>query len=94
MHTISKRPLHKTVPAFFLTISYSIFIAIIRRVLKASFAWKQLKADYSKNIWKEENRDGSFVYPLIDYMSVKKKIIENCNSVGTGAHKGGKVVSF
>ena len=59
-----------------------------------SFAWKQLKADYSKNVWKEENCGRGFVYPLIDYMSMKKKKIENCNSVGTVAHKGGKVVSF
>ena len=85
--------LHKTVPAFFLTMSYSIFIAIIRRVLKAFFAWKQLKVDYSKNIWKEENRGHRFVCPLIGYISVKKNI-ENCNSVGAGDHKVGKVVNF
>ena len=70
---ISNRLLHKTVPAFFLIMSYSFFIAITRRALKAYFAWKQLKVDYSKNIWKEENRGRSFVYPLIGYMSVKKK---------------------
>ena len=76
--------LNKTVPALFL---------IIRRVLKASFAWKQLKVDYSKNIWKEENRGHGFVCPLVGYISEKKNI-ENCNSVGAGAHKVGKVVSF
>ena len=62
--------------------------------MKASFAWKQLKVDYSKNIWKEKNRGQGFVCPLIGYISVKKNI-ENCNnSVGAGAHKVGKVVSF
>ena len=34
-----------------------------------------------------------FVCPLIGDISVKKNM-ENCNSVGTGAHKVGKVVSF
>ena len=29
---------------------FSFFIAVIRRVLKTYFAWKQLKVDYSKNI--------------------------------------------
>ena len=63
-HT-SNRLLHKTVPAFLLIISHSFFIAIIRRVLKAYFAWKQLKVDYSKNIWKEENRGHGFVCLLV-----------------------------
>ena len=31
---------------------------------------------------------------MIGYISVKQKIIENWNSVGAGAHKVGKVVSF
>ena len=62
--------------------------------MKAHFAWKQLKEDYySKNIWKEENRGHAFVGILVSYISVKK-IIENCNSVGAGAHKEGKAVSF
>ena len=69
---ISNRLLHKTVPAFFLIMSHSFFIAIIRRVLKAYFAWKQLKVDYSKNIWKEENRGHGFVCLLVGYISVKK----------------------
>ena len=73
--------------------SYSFFIAITRRALKAYFAWKQLKVDYSKNIWKEENRGHGFVCLLVGYISVKK-IIENCNSVGAGAQNIGKVVSF
>ena len=90
---ISNRLLHKTVPAFFLIMSHSFFIAIIRRVLKAYFAWKQLKVDYSKNIRKEENRGHGFVCLLVGYISVKK-IIENCNSVGAGAQNIGKVVSF
>ena len=39
----------------------SIFIAIFRRALKAYFAWKQLKVDYSKNIWNEENLGHGYV---------------------------------
>ena len=65
------------------------FIAIIWRVSKSYFAWKQLKVDYSKNIWKEENRGHGFVCLLVGYISVKK-IIENFNSVGAGVHKAGK----
>ena len=54
---------------------------------------KQLKVDYSKSIWKEENHGHGFVCLLVSYISVKN-IIENCNFVGPGAHKVGKVVSF
>ena len=61
--------------------------------MKAYFPCKQWKADYSKNIWKEKNRGHGFVCLLVGYISVKK-IIENCNSVGAGSHKVGKVVSF
>ena len=67
--------------------SHAIFIAIIRQVLKAHFAWKQLKVDYSQNIWKEENRGHGFVYLFVGYISEKKKNIENFNSVSAGAHK-------
>ena len=73
--------------------SYSFFIAITRRAVKAYFARKQLKVDYSKNIWKEENSGHGFVSLLVGYISVKK-IIENCNSVGAGALNVKKVVSF
>ena len=79
--------MHKTIP---IPMSYSFFIAITQQVLKAYFAWKQVKVDYSKNIWKEENRRHSFVSWLATYQW--EKIIENCNSVGTGAQKVGKVV--
>ena len=74
--------------------SFSFFIAITRRALKANFARKQLKEDYSKNIWKEENRGHDFLCLLVGYISVKKKIVENCNSVGAGAQNIGRVVSF
>ena len=57
------------------------------------YSIKQLKVDYSKNIWKEGNRGPGFVCLLVGYISVKK-IIENCYSVGAGAHKVGTVVSF
>ena len=50
--------------------------------------------DYSKNDWKEENRRYGFICLLGGYISVKKKIIENCNSVRAGAQNIGKVVSF
>ena len=69
---ISNRLLQKTVTAFFLIMSYSFFIAITRRALKAYFAWKQLKVDYSKNIWKEENRGNGFICISVGCISVKK----------------------
>ena len=69
---ISNRLLHKSVPAFFLKMSYSIFIGVIRRVLKVYFGWKQLKVDYSKNISKEENHGDGFVCSVVGYISVKK----------------------
>ena len=72
--------------------SYSLFIAITRQALKAYFAWKQLKVDYSKNIPKEENCGHGFVSWLATYQW--KKIIENFNSVGAGDQNIGKVVSF
>ena len=68
----SNRLLHKTVPAFFLIMNYSFFIAITRRALKAYFASRHLKVDYSKNTWKEENRGHGFVCLLVRYISVKK----------------------
>ena len=61
--------------------------------MKAYFPCKQWKADYSKNIWKEKNRGHGSVCLLVSYISVKK-ITENCNFVGAGARKVGKVVSF
>ena len=73
---ISDRLLHKTVPAFYLIMSFWFFIAIIRRVLKAYFPWKQSKADSSKNIQKEKNCGLGFVCLLVGYMSVKKKILK------------------
>ena len=57
--------------------------------MKAYFAWKQLKVDYSKNTWKEENLGHDFVRLLVGYISVKI-FFENFNSVDAGAHKLGK----
>ena len=68
---ISNRVLNKNMPVFFLTMSHAFLIAIIRWVLKAYFAWKQLKTDYAKNIWKEENHGHGFVYPLVGYISAQ-----------------------
>ena len=73
--------------------SFSFLIAVTRPAFKGYFAWKKLKVDYSKNIWKEENCGHGFVCLLVGYISVKK-IIENCNSVGAGAQKVEKVVNF
>ena len=57
--------------------------------MKAYFAWKQLKVDYSKNTWKQENPSTVvFVSWLATYQW--QKIIENFNSVGAGAHRLGK----
>ena len=67
---ISNKLLHKTVPAFFLIMSCSVFIAMTRRVLKVYFPWKQWKADYSKNIWKEKNCGHGIVCLLVGYISV------------------------
>ena len=50
--------------------------------------------DYAKNIWKEENRGHGFVCLFVGYISVKKKMIENFNSIGVEAHKVGKSSSF
>ena len=61
--------------------------------MKAYFALKQLIVDYSKNLWKERNRGHNFACLLVGYISVKK-IIENCSSVGAGAHEVEKVVRF
>ena len=58
---VSNRMLNKSGPAFFLTLSHSFFIETIRRVLKAYFTWKQIKADYSKYIQKVENGEQDFV---------------------------------
>ena len=93
-HTFPAECCRKPCPRFFLTMSYPFFIAKSRRVLKAYFAWKQLRIDYSKNIWKEKNHGHGFVCLLVGYMSVKKKIIEKCNSVVAGAQKLEKVVSY
>ena len=54
--------------------------------MKASFAWKRLKVDYSKNFEKKKIV-GTVLF--ISWLATNqwKKIIENFNSVGAGAHK-------
>ena len=87
---ISNRQLHKTVPAFYLIMSCSFFIAIIRRVLKAYCRWKQSKPESSKNIEKEKIVG---MVLLVSWLATYQwKKIENCNSVGAGAPKIIKVV--
>ena len=71
-HTFLTDCCTKPWPQFFLIMSYSFFIAIIWRALKAYFTWKQLKVDDSKNIWKEEDRGHDFVCFLVSHISVKK----------------------
>ena len=87
---VSKRLLHKTVPAFFLIMCYSFFIATIWRALKAYLAWKQLKVDHSKNIWKKKSR--AQFCSCLGWLNISEKIIELNNSVSAGANKEGKVV--
>ena len=82
----------KTVPTFFLIMSDSFFLAITLQALKAYFAWKQLRVDYSKNTWKEENHGHSFLCLLVGYILVI--FFENWSSVGAGAQIIGKVDSF
>ena len=54
-------------------------------VLIAYFAEEQLKADYSKHIWKEENCGHGFVAPWLATGKLLK-------TVGAGVHKVGKIV--
>ena len=61
---ISATVLKKNAPAFFLTMSHLFFIAIFWPVLKEFFSWKQLRADYSKNIWKEKKMRTRFSLSL------------------------------
>ena len=61
---ISATVLKKNAPAFFLTMSHLFFIAIFWPVLKEFFSWKQLSADYSKNIWKEKKMRTRFSLSL------------------------------
>ena len=90
---ISNRLLHKTILAFFLIISCSFFIAIIRRVLKHIFHENSEKLIIQK-ILERKKIAGTVLF--VSWLAIYqwKKIIENCNSVGAGAHKVGKVVSF
>ena len=74
----------------FLTMCHSFFMAIIWRVLKACFAWKQQKADYSKNTWEEKNCQHDLVCSLVSYISVKMNYLK-CITVGTEAHGGRKI---
>ena len=54
---------------------------------------KTIKSWLFKTYLKEKNCGHGVVCLLVGYISVKKNI-KNCNSVGAGAHKVGKVVSF
>ena len=80
-------------PAFFVTITYGVFCYNNSTLFESAFCMKTVKRRLSKNIWKEENHGQGFVCLLVGYISVKKNV-ENCNSVGTGAHKVEKVLSL
>ena len=54
---------------------------------------KTVKSRLFKKYLKGRKSRAQFCLSLGCYISVKK-IIENCNYVGAGAHKVGKVVSF
>ena len=57
---------------FSINMSYLFVTTILWRVLKMFFAQKQSKADYSKNIWKEESCGHPFICLLAHCISVKK----------------------
>ena len=59
--------------------------------MKRYFAWKQLKIDYSTNIWEEQNHGQDFTCPLLGYISVQINYWK-LHSVGAGAHKSEKIV--
>ena len=62
--------------------------------MKVYFAWKQLKVDIIHKIFEKKEIAGTvlFVSWLAKYQW--NKIFENGNSVGAGAHEGGRVASF
>ena len=60
-----------------------------KRNLKPHFEQKESRADYSKNIWKEEKRGHVFVRVLVLCFSVEKNYRKD-NSVGAGAHEVGR----
>ena len=72
--------------------SDSFFLSIFLQVLKV-FCMKIVKAGYSKNIWKEENRGHGFVCPFAGFMSVQINY-SNCNFVDAGVHEVQKNVSL
>ena len=63
---------HKFLQTFSLLIWVISYTTILWRVLKMFFAQKQSKADYSKNIWKEESCRHPFICLLAHCISVKK----------------------
>ena len=71
--------------------SYSFFIGITRRALKAYFA---VKSKLFKKYLQRRKLRARFCLSLGWLHISEKKIIENCNSVGAGAQNMEKVVSF
>ena len=74
--------------AFLLIMSSSFFTAIIQRALKAYFAWKQLKVDYLKDIWKT-NSEAWFSFYLGWLNISDKKLLNTNNSVIAQIMKSG-----
>ena len=63
--------------------------------MKAYFAWKQLKAAHSRNFWKKKKKIAGMVL-FAPWLATDqwKWIVENCNSVGAGAHKVQQIVKL
>ena len=68
---ISKRLLHKRMPAIFVKTSYWFYCNALANSGSA-FWTKTIKSKYLKNIWKEEKRGTIFVRILVRCISVKK----------------------
>ena len=77
----------------FLIMSYSAFAAILWQILKSHFERKQSRADYPKNIWKEEKRVRGFFGSWL-YAFQWEKTIENHKCVGAGARNVENLVRF
>ena len=92
---VSNRLLHKIMPLFFLIKSHLfIFYCNNLKSFESIFRMKTVKSRFFKKYLKRRKSRARFCFSLGWLHISKKKIVENCNSVGAGAHKVGKVGSF
>ena len=70
--------------------SYSLFIAISLRALKVYFCMATAKGRSFIKYLERRKLWAGFCLSLGWLHISEKKIIENCNYVGAGTHKGGK----